>query len=388
VYNVILKRTEEKNVVNGFPWVYANEVMRIDGKDVNGSICNVYSFDMKYIGSGIINHLSKILVRILSYKEFVFDYDFIFNRIQAANDLRVSLGYKNNYRVVFSESDSLSGLIIDKFDKGLVIQISSLGMELKKDLIVEALVNIFNPKFIYERSDIGVRQKEGLEETKGLLYGKLYKCIIRENKVKLLVDVVNGQKTGYFLDQKANRGYLIPFVKDKGVLDLFCNGGSFSLIATKYGAKTVVSVDSSAFALEQLKTNFLLNKLEIPEIYDLDCSKYLTFAKEKGFKYDVIILDPPAYTKSIDTIKDGYGKYLSINTNALKLLNDNGVLFTFSCSEHMRLNMFIDMIKQAANHGKIRIKILQILQQGYDHSFNPNHTSSSYLKGLIVVKES
>ena len=206
MYTVILKKTEEKKILNGYPWVYANEVYKIEGKDKQGSIAEVRSFDGRFVCYGFINHLSKLIVRVLTLKSEEIDREFFKKRIVDANNYRLSLGYSDNYRAVFSESDFLSGLIVDKYGDALSVQFLSLGMEVRKQMIVDVLVEVFNPKTIYERSDVPIRKKEGLEEKKGLLYGEDKTVVeITENGIKMLVDLENGQKTGYFLDQKENR---------------------------------------------------------------------------------------------------------------------------------------------------------------------------------------
>ena len=230
-YQVYLKKGEEKRIKDGHAWVYANEVARIEGKDKNGSLASVYSHDGKFIGKGYINHLSKILVRIFIYNENEFDTDELFaSRLQRANSYRRSLGYDNCYRMVFAEADELPALIVDKYADYLVVQFLSLGMDKQKDRIVKLLVELFAPKGIYERSDVAVRLKEGLEEKTGVLFGEVPdEIIITENGIKMSVDVKNGQKTGYFLDQKENRLVARRYAKGAEVLDCFCNSGGFSM---------------------------------------------------------------------------------------------------------------------------------------------------------------
>ncbi|MDR3293158.1 MAG: class I SAM-dependent rRNA methyltransferase, partial [Clostridiales bacterium] len=260
MFKLTLKKGEEKRILSGHPWVYANEVAKIDGKDVQGSIARVESHDGRFAGLGFINHASKIIVRILAQNEVAIDRDFFFGRIKAANDYRLSVGYTDNYRAVFGESDLLPGLIVDRYGDCLSVQFLAYGMDCRKDMIVDILREIFSPVCIYERSDVSVRSKEGLKETKGVLYGALPdSLVITENGVKLSIDLVNGQKTGYFLDQKENRDNLKHYVKGKRVLDLFCNQGGFSLAAAHYGAEEITAVDISRTALEQVGKNAELN---------------------------------------------------------------------------------------------------------------------------------
>ncbi|MBO5777284.1 MAG: class I SAM-dependent rRNA methyltransferase, partial [Clostridia bacterium] len=231
MYSVYLKKGEEKRIIAGHSWVYANEVAKIEGKDKNGSLASVFTYDGKFIGKGYINHLSKILVRIFIRDENqVDDKAFYLERLSQANNFRKNLGYDNCYRMVFAESDNIPALIVDKYDEYLSVQFLSLGIDKVKNLIVECLVELFAPKGIYERSDVAVRLKEGLQETKGVLYGDVPdRIIITENGLKMAVDVKNGQKTGYFLDQKENRYTSRRYGKNGEVLDCFCNSGGFSL---------------------------------------------------------------------------------------------------------------------------------------------------------------
>ena len=260
MYKVILKKGEEKRILQGHPWIFANEVSKIEGKDKQGSIAEVFSFDGRYVGRGYINHLSKIIVRILTLGSEEIDRDFFKNRIEKAVSYRKSLGYSDSFRAVFAESDLLPGLIVDKYGDYLSVQFLTLGMEVRKAMIVDILKEVLSPKGIYERSDVAVRKKEGLEPIKGLLYGEIPdEVIIEENGVKLSVDIINGQKTGYFLDQKSNRDRVKPYVYGKSVLDCFCNVGGFSMCSAKYGAKSVISLDVSPLAISTVEKNARLN---------------------------------------------------------------------------------------------------------------------------------
>ena len=263
-YSVFLKKGEEKRIVCGHSWVYANEVSRIEGKDKNGSLASVFSYDGKFIGKGYINHASKILVRIFIRGNGEDDREFYFKSLKAANDYRVNLGYKNAYRVVFAEADNLPALIVDKYGDYLVMQCLSLGIDLRKELLCECLVELFSPKGIYERSDVSVRKKEGLQELKQVLYGEIPDFVeIEENGLKMLVDIKNGQKTGYFLDQKENRFAVRRYSKGE-VLDCFCNSGGFSLNASTVADK-VISCDISPLALKNVEEDATLNNIK-------DCS--------------------------------------------------------------------------------------------------------------------
>lgn len=385
MYILTLKKGEEKRNFAGHPWVYANEVGKIEGYDKQGSIANVQSYKGKLIGYGYINHLSKIIVRLLSRDETPIDQVFFYNRIKQANDFRKSLGYKNNYRVVFGESDLLPGLIVDKYSDYLSVQFLTLGMEVRKEMLVEILVDLFKPKGIYERSDVSVRKKEGLKEVKGLLYGAVPpKVIVEENGLKIEVDIINGQKTGYFLDQKENRDNLKHYVKGKAVLDCFCNVGGFSLCASKYGAREITALDISLEAIEQVKRNAIINGYANINAVQTDVFEEMRKYKKEQRKFDVIILDPPAFTKSKDTVKAGYHGYRDINMLALKQINKGGYLITCSCSQHLSLNLFLEMIKESVATTGVNVKLVELRTQGKDHATLIGTDEAMYLKVAVL----
>ena len=385
MYTVILKKNEEKRILNGFPWVYANEVYKIEGKDKQGSVARVTAFDGRFVGIGFINHLSKILVRILSLKEEEVDEEFFRKRILAAKRYREESGYSDNYRAVFSESDYLSGLIVDKYGEYLSVQFLSLGMEVRKELIVKLLVEIFNPRGIYERSDVSIRLKEGLEEKKGYLYGGEFDSLVRieENGVKMLVDLENGQKTGYFLDQKENRNNVKNYVKDKTVLDCFCNVGGFSMCAAKGGAKSVTAVDISASCLELVEKNAKLNGFDI-ETKQADVFEFLRETRRNKKKYDVVILDPPAFTKTADTVKQACKGYKDINVQGLKITERGGYLITCSCSQHLSVQNFLDVIKESVFESGVPAKLVEFRTQSKDHATLIGLDQSLYLKVAVL----
>ncbi len=385
MYNVILKRNEEKRILNGFPWVYANEVSSIEGKDSQGSICKVLSFDKRFVAYGYINHASKIIVRVLSYNSEELKEDFIYNRILEANKRRLDMGYSDNYRVVFSESDLLPGLVVDKYGDYLSIQILTLGMEVRRENIIDSLVKIFKPLGIYERSDVAVREKEGLKQKKGPVYGEFNPVvIINENGLKLRVDLENGQKTGYFLDQKANRDNIKFYCKDKDVLDCFCNVGGFSLCASLNKAKSVTSLDISETAINEVNLNAKLNGLTNINTICCDVFEKLREYKKENKKFDVIILDPPAFTKSIDTVKEGYKGYMDINMLALKLIKKGGYLITCSCSQHLTLPLFTKMIEEASNYSGVKTRLTELRFQGKDHATLLSLDEALYLKVAVL----
>ena len=383
-YSVYLKKNEEKRIVAGHPWVFANEVARIEGKDKNGSLATVYDFNGRYIGKGYINHLSKILVRIFIRDDSMPDYEYYKTAISKANDYRLKLGFKNSYRVVFGESDNLPALIVDKYDDILSVQFLSLGIDKNKDLIIRALVEIFNPKGIYERSDVAVREKEGLPLFKGKIYGEFNtKIVIEENGLKMIVDVENGQKTGYFLDQKENRFAVRRYCRGASVLDCFCNSGGFSLNAATV-AREVTALDISPFALENVEENARLNgftnvKTECADVFDA-----LRRYRAEGKKFDCVILDPPAFCKSAAEVKDAYRGYKDINISAMKLVEKGGFLITCSCSHYMTAPLFEKMLRESAQSCGRPVKILEVRVQAPDHPALLAAEETSYLKVFVL----
>lgn len=383
-YSIYLKKNEEKRIVAGHPWVFANEVARIEGKDKNGSLATVYDFSGRYIGKGYINHLSKILVRIFIRDDSVPDYEYYKNAISKANDYRLKLGFKNSYRVVFGESDNLPALIVDKYNDVLSVQFLSLGIDKNKDLIIRALIEIFNPKGIYERSDVAVREKEGLPLFKGKIYGEFNtKIVIEENGLKMIVDVENGQKTGYFLDQKENRFALRKYASGD-VLDCFCNVGGFALNAAAAGAKNVIALDISQSALDMVAENANLNRLTNVHTLQGDVFEVLRQFKKEGKTFDTIVLDPPAFCKSASEVKNAYKGYKDINILGMKLVKDGGFLISSSCSHYMTFPLFQNMLTDAARESGRKARIVEIRTQASDHPSMLSTDESLYLKFFVL----
>ncbi len=385
MYSVYLKKGEEKRILQGHSWVYANEVAKIEGKDKNGSLASVYTFDGKFIGKGYINHLSKILIRIFIRDENgTDDKAFYLEKLKEADDYRKNLGFDDAYRMVFAESDGLPALIVDKYADILVCQFLSLGIDKRKNLITECLIDLFSPKGIYERSDVAVRLKEGLEERKGLIYGEVPdEVVITENGLKMSVDVKNGQKTGYFLDQKENRYAVRRYATGKTVLDCFCNSGGFS-INSALSAKEVTSVDISALALDNVKRNASLNGLDNITTLEGDVFEVLRGLRRDNRKFGVVILDPPAFCKSADAVKDAYRGYKDINVLGLKLVEKGGFLVTASCSHYMTLPLFEKMLSEAAKESGRTVRIVEIKTQSPDHPSNLSAEETSYLKFFVL----
>ena len=378
-----MKKGEEKRIINGHSWVYANEVARIENKDKNGSLAEVYSNDGRFIGKGYINHASKILVRIFIRNSDIDDEEFYLKRLKQANDYRLKLGYSNCYRMVFAESDNLPALIIDKYGDVLVMQCLSLGIDMRKKLICNCLVRLFSPKGVYERSDVGVRKKEGLEEVKQLLYGEIpdYQQI-EENGIKMLVDIKNGQKTGYFLDQKENRFAVRKYSKGE-VLDCFCNSGGFSLNAATV-ADRVTACDISSLALKNVTDNAKLNDFENIDTLCGDVFEILRSFKKEKRQFDTVILDPPAFCKTADEIKDAYRGYKDINLNAIKIVKSGGFLITCSCSHYMSASLFEKMLIEASKESGRIVRSVEIKTQAPDHPSLLCAEETQYLKFFVL----
>lgn len=389
---IILSEEGEKWLDNGQMWMYKNNAVDIDETIENGSLVDIMTTRGRYMGTGFISKNSHITVRILSKKsDEVIDRDFFKKRIQFAYDFRKTLELDNieNCRLIFGEADQLPGLTVDRYNDILVTQVSSYGLDVIKDMIYELLLEVLNEdgqdiKGIYERNDIKIRAKEGLSLEKGFWRNAHLPTttIINENGILLHVDVENGQKTGYFLDQKANRVLLRKMAHGKKVLDCFSHTGGFALNAAYGKAKEVHAVDVSQTALNQAYENAKLNHLEnkMRFIKD-DVFDYLD--KCKVGQYDIIVLDPPAFTKSRRTIDHAYNGYKKINMKAMKLLGRGGYLITCSCSRFMETDNFEKMLRESALVSGVTLKQVSVTQQNHDHPILWTMEETSYLKFYI-----
>lgn len=383
-YEIYLKKGEEKRIIAGHSWVYANEVAKIEGKDKNGSLASVFAHDGRFIGKGYINHASKILVRIFIRNNAEDNEEYYLNSIKKANDYRLKLGYDNCYRMVFAEADNLPALIVDRYGDYLVMQCLSLGIDRRKQLIADCLVKLFNPKGIYERSDVAVRKKEGLEEVKQLLYGEVPDyCEVVENGIKMLVDVKNGQKTGYFLDQKENRFAVRRYCNNAEVLDCFCNSGGFSLNAATV-AKQVTACDISALALKNVADNASLNGFKNVTTLQGDVFEVLRNFRREKRQFDTVILDPPAFCKTADEVKDAYRGYKDINLTAMKIVKSGGFLITCSCSHYMTMPLFEKMLIEAARESGRVVRSVEVKTQAPDHPSLLCAEETNYLKFFVL----
>lgn len=382
--NVILNKYEEENVLKGYPWVFNNEINGFDGIIENGKVCKVLTNDGKFVCYGFLNTNSKIMIRVLSLDENEeINKDFFKKRIMYAISHRKHLGWSAT-RLIFSEADFLPGLIVDKYGDYLSVQFMSLGMDMIKNDIVDILVELTGCKGIYERSDMPIREKEGLLQVKGFLYGSFDpRVMIVEDDIKMIVDLENGQKTGYFLDQKLNRDILRLYAKNQVVLDAFSNVGGFALHACKYGALHVDACDISKRACEEILHNATINGYNNLEAKCVDVFDYL-HSDEVVNKYDVIILDPPAFSKNKESLKKAYKGYKEINMQAMKIIKSGGYLLTFSCSQHMTPNLFMQMINEAALDAKRVVQFLDFRIQSPDHPALLQSEEQLYLKCMIL----
>ena len=370
----------------GHPWIYNNEIDRIAGTVAPGDIVEVYYFDGQLAGRGYINPGSQIMIRLLTRKRDTIDAAFFHQKISEAWAYRQQLGYTENCRLVFGEADGLPALIIDKFNDYFVLQTLSLGIEQWKTAIVDAINAIFKPKGIYERNDVPVRELEGLEQKKDFLSDPFpTEIIIQENGLQFYVDIEHGQKTGYFLDQQDNRRAIQHIVKGADVLGAFTYTGTFEIHAAHYGAKSVLGIDISDNAVAQANRNAALNKLDhIVKFEAMNAFDVLKNWGKEGRKYDVVMLDPPAFTKSRSSIEKAVTGYKEINLRGMKMINNGGFLVTSSCTNLVSPELFLDTIYMAAKDAKKRIRQVTYQSQSSDHPIIWGMENTHYLKFLIV----
>lgn len=388
---VTLKKGEGRTLKAGGAWVYDNEIASVKGRFENGDIITVEDFDGFFLGYGFINTKSKLTVRIFSRKkDTVIDDAFLESRVQKAWDYRKEVIDTGSCRLLFGEADFLPGIVVDKFEDVLVVESLALGIDKLKPKIVEAIKKVLakdgiTVRGVYERSDAKVREQEGMERYKGFI-GEPFdtRVEITENGVKYIVDVEDGQKTGFFLDQKNNRAAIQKLCKDKKVLDCFTHTGSFALNAGIAGAREVLGVDASELGIVQAKENAALNHLEDRVSFVCaDVFELLPELESKGEKFDVVILDPPAFTKSRSSVKNAVKGYREINIRGMKLVEDGGFLATCSCSHFMDPELFKKTIAEAARGAHKRLRQVEFRTQAPDHPILWAADSSYYLKFYI-----
>lgn len=374
-------------VVNGHPWIFANELGDQEGDAAPGDIVSVFTYNGSFVGKGYYNPTSQIRIRILTRDQQEEINDAFFHKqISKAWEYRQRLGYVENCRLIFGEADSLPALIIDKFNDYFVIQTLALGIDLWKPAIVSSLQKIFNPKGIYERNDVPVRELEGLPQQKGFLSEPFdTQIILRENGLKFHVNIDTGQKTGYFLDQQDNRREIQHIVKGGNVLEAFCYTGTFSMHAAQYGASSVLGLDISDHAIEIARNNALLNGFQ--DICTFEAANAFDVLKawsKEGRQFDVVMLDPPAFTKSRENIQKAITGYKEINLRGMKLVKPGGFLVTASCTHLVSPEQFLQTIQLAAKDVRRQLRQVAWRTQAADHPIVWQIPNTQYLKFLIV----
>ena len=385
--NVYLRRGREQRVLGGHPWVFRSDIEREDGA-ADGLPVRVLTSAGRFLAMAVYNPRSQISLRILSRRDEPVDGAFIRGRVRRALDYRRRFADLGSCRLIFAESDGLPAVIADKFGDVIVVQILCLGMERFKADIVDALAQELSPRGIYERNDVPVRELEGLTQQTGLLFGEVPDRVeMQENGVRFLVDVKEGQKTGFFLDQKENRAAIAPFVPGMRVLDCFTHTGSFALHAARYGAAEVTGVDISEHACACALENARLNGVE--DRVRFECANAFDFLRAHqtaGEQYDVVILDPPAFTKTRSAVEGALRGYKEINLRGMKLTRDGGFFVTCSCSQHVTPDLFRRMLMDAQKDAHVQLRQIEWRTQGRDHPILLSSPETQYLKcGIFQV---
>lgn len=383
---VILKHGKDKAVRNRHPWIFSGAVDQMDSELVKGDIAEIYAADNAFLGVGYFNPESQIVVRMLAFEKAVIDDSFFEKKISEAVKLRERLlsAGTNAYRLIHAEGDFLPGLIVDRYADHLVVQISTAGMEKWKAAIVKALTKHFPNASVYEKSDVESRKHEGLARAIGVLAGNEPPAAleIQENGLLFDVDIKNGQKTGFFLDQRENRMLVKDLSAGRKILNCFAYTGGFSVYAAKGGASSVLSVESSALAVELGKRNLEKNGFS-GEKFKWVQEDVFEFLRKGDERYDLIVLDPPAFCKSKQQVQHAARGYKDINMLAMKKLAPGGLLFTFSCSGHISPDLFQKIVFGAAKDVGRNVRIIKKTGQPFDHPVNIFHPEGEYLKGLL-----
>jgi 23S rRNA (cytosine1962-C5)-methyltransferase len=384
--SLTLKKCKEIPILNRHHWIFSGAIDFFPREFKNGEIMKVYSFDNKLLGHAYINSKTDIVARMINFDDSD-PLNSIRENIQNAINLRTTLfenSQTNSFRLINSEGDGIPGLTVDKYKDVLVIQISTLGIELLKDFIVKTLVELTNPKTIFEKSSMPSRRREGLENSTGFLYGKKDQNVtMTENGVKFLINLENSHKTGFYLDQREMRKLIGEMSNGKRLLNCFSYTGGFSLYAALNGATTVDSVDISEEVIEQAKKNFEINGLD-PNAYGFYAQDVFKFLRENELDYDIVILDPPAFAKKRADVPNAVRGYRDINFQAISRMPKNSYLLTCSCSHHVDEELFKKIVTQAASASGREIKIIQSHRLAMDHAINIYHPEVSYLKSLLL----
>ena len=375
----------QKKLLQGHPWVYGNEIESVEGEPEDGALVTVVDFRGRYMGTGFYNSKSLITVRLLTHRQEEITDALIASRVKAACEYRrfvMSRPGTDSCRLIYGEADRLPGVIADRFGGVIVLQVLALGMERFTQVIADALIECEKPDCLLLQNDDAIRRKEGMECFTRVLYGTLpEENIIHENGIKLAVDVLGGQKTGYFLDQKDNHLFVRQFCKDARVRDCFSYIGAFALNAAAAGAKEVTAVDISEAAVKLIEKNAALNNADITAVC-ANCFDFLRAQVKAGEKYDVVVLDPPAFTKAHANMASACRGYKEIALSAMRLLPAGGVLATHSCSYHMPEEVFVNTVLSAAQDLHRQVRIITLRRQDIDHPVLAGYPESHYLKSL------
>jgi 23S rRNA (cytosine1962-C5)-methyltransferase len=385
---IILRKNEEHRIVEGHQWVFSNEIKAINGSPEAGDVIELLRYDEKLLGVGFYNPHSLIAFRLLSREPETITFEFFEQRISQALQLRKRLyPGAESFRLVHGESDFLPGLIIDKYNEYLSLQTLSVGMDRRLTLLCDVLESLFHPKAIVERNESPLRALEQLPQKKSVLRGTIGQTIISENGVKFKVALMEGQKTGFFLDQRENRLALQRYAINASVLDCFCNEGGFAIYAARAQAAQVLAIDSSEDAIANARVNATINevpdvKFEVADVFEL-----LPKLHEDGQRFDVVILDPPSFSRNKKTVATALKGYKEINTGALRLINPGGILVTASCSHHVTPESFIEAIEGGARAAHRKLQLLEWRGAAADHPTLSAMPETAYLKfGIFAVR--
>lgn len=386
---IILKKGKEQSVKRLHPWIFSGAIQKTEGNPAEGDIIDIFSHDHEFLGKGHYQ-AGTISVRIFSFDQVETNEDFWKKKIENAYNLRAQLGLANNpetnvYRLVNAEGDEMPGIVIDFYNGIAVMQIHSIGMYRIRHLLAEILQHLYGKKLtaVYDKSELTIPDKAGLNAKNEFLFGNQHETIITENNCKFYVNIAEGQKTGFFIDQRENRRLLSNYCFNKDVLNVFCYTGGFSVYAAKAGAQLIHSIDSSSSAVDLTNKNMVLNEIN-ESVHQSFCIDAFSYLKDINNRYNVIILDPPAFAKHQGALKNALQAYKRINQQAIKQIKSGGILFTFSCSQVVSKEEFRKSVFAAAANTRRSVKILHQLTQPADHPVNIYHPEGEYLKGLVL----
>jgi len=385
--SVILKKGREVPVLRGHPWIFSGAIEKIENNATAVGVADVFDWEKQWIARGLFSPKSQIRVRVLTWRQEVIDRAFFYRRLSEALSFREELVSKvtNAYRIVNGEGDFLPGLIVDRYNEFLVCQVFTAGMDSLKSSIADSLSSLLPAKGIFEKSEGRVREEEGIAPSAGVLAGETPPELIciEEKGLKFVIDLRRGQKTGFFLDQRDNRALLSTIARDKRILNCFSYSGAFSVYALAAGAERVVSLDSSRTALDLAERNLALNGLDSGRS-ELRKGDAFTYLKECDTDFDIIILDPPSLAHKRNDMDGATGGYKFLNLHALRHLRPGGFLLTFSCSQHLSIDLFQKVVFGAAVDAPRKVAVLKRLGQPMDHPVSLHHPEGEYLKGLLL----